>query len=242
MAAAIEIRNFSCGYSDQPQVLCDINLVIEPGRKVAIIGPNGAGKSTLLLAMSGFVKGAGKITIDGLEVCPKNAKALRRTITSVSQNPDDQLFMPTLFEDVAFGPMNMGLKPGEIEKRTAETLEKVGLGSFRDRPPHHLSAGQKRCAAIATVLSMDPEIITADEPDTSLDPRTRNSLIELLASLKQTLVIATCNMNFAARLCQRAVLIDQGRIIADGDAAKLMGDSQLMQRHGLETASGDSGI
>ena len=238
MATAIEIRNFFFFYSDQPQVLRDINLVIEPGQKVAIIGPNGAGKSTLLLAMSGFVKGTGKIMIGGLEVCPKNAKALRRRITSVSQNPDDQLFMPTLFEDVAFGPMNMGLKGDEIEKRTAETLDKVGLGAFRDRPPHHLSAGQKRCAAIATVLSMDPEIITADEPDTSLDPRTRNSLIELLASLRQTLIIATCNMSFAASLCQRAVLIDHGRIIADGDTAKIMNDAELMQSHGLETASG----
>ena len=128
------------------------------------------------------------------------------------------------------------LTPDEIEKRTAETLDKVGLGSFAHRPPHHLSAGQKRCAAIATVLSMDPDIITADEPDTSLDPRTRNSLIELLASLRQTLVIATCNMNFAARLCQRAILIDRGRIIADGDTAKIIGDAELMQRHGLETA------
>ena len=235
MAGAIEIQNFSCGYSDQPRVLCDISLSIEPGQKVALIGPNGAGKSTLLLAMSGFVKGTGVIKIDGLEVCRKNAKAVRKSITSVSQNPDDQLFMPTLFEDVAFGPMNMGLEPEEIEKRTAETLKKVGLASFRDRPPHHLSAGQKRCAAIATVLSMEPEIITMDEPDTSLDPRTRNGLIDLLSSLKQTLVIATCNMNFAAQLCQRAVLIDDGRIIADGDAAEIIGDSQLMQNHGLET-------
>lgn len=236
MTGAIEIQNFSCGYSDQPRVLCDINLTIEPGRKVALIGPNGAGKSTLLLAMSGFVKGTGVIKVDGLEVCPKNAKTIRKSITSVSQNPDDQLFMPTLFEDVAFGPMNMGLGPEEIEKVTVETLEKVGLGSFRDRPPHHLSAGQKRCAAIATVLSMEPKIITADEPDTSLDPRTRNSLIELLASLEQTLVIATCNMNFAAQLCQRAVLIDNGKIIADGDAAEIIGDGKLMQSHGLETA------
>jgi len=132
--------------------------------------------------------------------------------------------------------MNMGLKPEEIEKRAVETLEKVGLASFRDRPPHHMSAGQKRCAAIATVLSMEPEIITADEPDTSLDPRTRNSLIELLGSLKQTLVIATCSMNFAAQLCDRAVLIDHGRIVADGDATKIMSDNQLMQSHGLEVA------
>ena len=238
MAAAIDIQNFSFGYHDAPDALIDINLSVDHGSKVALIGPNGAGKSTLLLAMSGFVKGTGKITIDGLELCPKNTKALRRRITSVSHNPDDQLFMPTLFEDVAFGPMNMGLEPGEIEKRTAETMDKVGLAAFAHRPPHHLSAGQKRSAAIATVLSMDPDIITADEPDTSLDPRTRNSLIELLASLKQTLVIATCNMSFAARLCQRAVLIDQGRIIADGDTAKIIGDSQLMQKHGLETASG----
>ena len=234
MTTAIEIQNFSCGYSDQPDALCDINLSIEHGRKVAIIGPNGAGKSTLLLAISGFIKGSGKISIDGIEVCRKNAKAFRSKIVSVLQNPDDQLFMPTLFEDVAFGPMNMGLTPDQITKCTTDALKTVGLAAFAGRPPHHLSAGQKRCAAIATVLSMNPQIITMDEPDTSLDPRTRNSLIELLASLSQTLVIATCNMNFAYAVADRTILVDQGRIIADGLPQTIMCNHDLMVAHGLE--------
>ena len=234
MPKAVEIENFSYDYPDGTKALADINLSIAHGEKVAIIGPNGAGKSTLLLAMSVFLKGAGKIVIDGIEASAKNAKKVRRLLGLVMQTPDEQLFMPTLFDDVAFGPMNMGLGADEVKRQTAEALKTVGLEGMEAKPPHHLSGGQKRSAAIATILSMNPKIITMDEPEASLDPRTRNNLTALLRSLPQTLIVATCNMNFAAGLCERAVLIDEGRIIADGDAKRVMSDANLMQNHGLE--------
>jgi len=234
MAKAVEIENFSYHYPDGTCALGEINLTIEHGQRVALIGPNGAGKSTLLLAMAGFAKGKGKIIIDGLEIEKKNFKKIRRTIGSCLENPDDQLFMPTLFDDVAFGPLNMGLEADEIKIRVDNVLEKVGLAEMADKAPHHLSAGQKRAAAIATVLSMSPQIITLDEPDGSLDPANRNNLIKLLASLSQTLIIATCNMNFAYAIADRAVLVNNGHIIADGDAKRIMSDSVLMIEHGLE--------
>lgn len=234
MAKAIEIENFSYEYPDGTAALSDITLSVEHGQKLALIGPNGAGKSTLLLGMAGFAKGSGKVLIDGLEINRKNLKKIRTTIGSCLDNPDDQLFMPTLFDDVAFGPLNIGLAPEQVKMRVANALQTVGLTEMADKAPHHLSAGQKRAAAIATILSMAPKIITLDEPDGSLDPRHRNNLIKLLASLPQTLIIATCNMNFAAALADRAVLLDKGRIIADGDAEKIMSDSELMAEHGLE--------
>jgi len=241
MNYAIEIENFSYKYPDGTEALKDINLVIEPGERVALIGPNGAGKSTLFLAISGFVNPSGpasrrgRIHINGIEVVRKNLKKIRCLLGCVLQNPDEQLFMPTLFDDVAFGPLNMGLEADEVVRRAQQALKTVGLAQMAHRAPHHLSAGQKRSAAIATILSMSPKIITMDEPDSDLDPRSRNNLLELLRHLEQTLVLATCNMNFAARLCGRAVLIDGGQIIADGEAAQVMGDSKLMLEHGLET-------
>lgn len=234
MAGAVEIKNYSYDYPDGTKALVGINLAIAHGEKIALIGPNGAGKSTLLLAMSAFLKGDGKIRIDGVEATAKNAKKIRSVLGLVMQNPDEQLFMPTLFDDVAFGPTNMGLDEGEVRSRTTDALKTVGLGGMGKKAPHHLSGGQKRSAAIATILSMAPKIITMDEPEASLDPRTRNKLTDLLKSLSQTLIIATCNMDFAAGLCSRAVLMDEGRIIADGDASKIMSDADLMQTHGLE--------
>jgi cobalt/nickel transport system ATP-binding protein len=234
MTKAIEIENFSYGYPDGTMALSEIKLSIEHGQKVVLIGPNGAGKSTLLLTMTGFVKGKGKVFVDGLEVNRKNIKQIRTCLGSCLENPDDQLFMPTLFDDVAFGPLNMGLDAEQVKKRVTDALQTVGLAAMADKAPHHLSAGQKRAAAIATILSMTPKIITLDEPDGSLDPRNRKNLIKLLGSLSQTLIIATCNMNFAASIADRAVLLDKGRIIADGAAGKIMSDFKLMSEHGLE--------
>ena len=239
MSKAIEIINFSYQYHDGTAALSDVTLSIDHGQKVVLIGPNGAGKSTLLLVMAGFVKGAGRVFVDGLEINKRNLKKIRTCLGSCLENPDDQLFMPTLFDDVAFGPLNMGLEPDQVKARVAEALETVGLGRMADKAPHHLSAGQKRAAAIATILAMRPKIITLDEPDGSLDPRNRNNLMTLLGSLSQTLIIATCNMNFAAALADRAVLLDQGRIIADGDAKEIMLDAELMTEHGLEVTRAD---
>ncbi len=236
MPKAIEIENFTYRYPDGTPALSDISLSVEHGQKLALIGPNGAGKSTLLLAMAGFAKGTGKVLVDGFEVNSKNLKKIRTRLGCCLENPDDQLFMPTLFDDVAFGPLNMGLEPEQVKSRVAEALATVGLTKMADKAPHHLSAGQKRAAAIATILAMSPKIITLDEPDGSLDPRNRNNLMTLLRSLPQTLIIATCNMNFAAALADRAVLLDKGRIIADGEAQIIMSDADLMTEHGLELA------
>jgi cobalt/nickel transport system ATP-binding protein len=237
MAAAIEIQNFSYSYPNSTTALSDINLTIGHGQKVVLIGPNGAGKSTLLLAMAGFVKGSGKVLVDGLEVNKKNIRKIRTSLGCCMEDPDDQLFMPTLFDDMAFGPLNMGLSPDEVRTRVAEALKIVGLDGLADKAPHHLSAGQKRAAAIATVLAIKPKIITFDEPDGSLDPRHRNNLVSLLKSLSQTLIIGTCNMNFAIAVADRAVLIDNGRIIADGESKRIMSDQKLMEKHSLEVAT-----
>ena len=234
MSKAIEIENLSYKYPDGTAALKNINLSVEHGQTLALIGPNGAGKSTLLLAMAGFIKGTGKVLIDGLQINRKNLKKIRTSLGSCLEDPDNQLFMPTLFDDVAFGPLNMGLEAEQVKVRVADALKTVGLTDMADKAPHHLSAGQKRAAAIATILSMSPEIITLDEPDGSLDPRNRNNLIKLLADLPQTLIITTSNMNFAAAIADRAVLLNNGRIIADGDAKKIMSDSKLMTEHGLE--------
>jgi cobalt/nickel transport system ATP-binding protein len=234
MSKAIEIENLSYKYPDGTAALKNITLSVEHGQTLALIGPNGAGKSTLLLAMAGFIKGTGKVLIDGLQINRKNLKKIRTSLGSCLEDPDNQLFMPTLFDDVAFGPLNMGLEAEQVKVRVADALKTVGLADMADKAPHHLSAGQKRAAAIATILSMSPEIITLDEPDGSLDPRNRNNLIKLLADLPQTLIITTSNMNFAAAIADRAVLLNNGRIIADGDAKKIMSDSKLMTEHGLE--------
>jgi cobalt/nickel transport system ATP-binding protein len=234
MPNAVEIENFSYSYPDGTAALHDITLEIKSGERLALIGPNGAGKSTLLLAMAGFVKGAGRVSVDGVRVNGRNKKRLRTAIGCVLQNPDEQLFMPTLFDDVAFGPLNMGLTGDELTGRVEKVLETVGLLEMAYKAPHHLSAGQKRAAAIATVLAMSPAIIAMDEPDSHLDPRSRGVLVELLAGLDQTLVIATCNMSFAAEVCGRAVVMDEGRIAADGGAREIMTNSELMRKHGLE--------
>jgi cobalt/nickel transport system ATP-binding protein len=234
MQKAVELKNFSYKYPDGTAALSDITLSIEPGQKVALIGPNGAGKSTLLLAIAGFIKGTGRIFIDGLAVNGKNLRQVRTLLGCCFEDPDDQLFTPTLFDDVAFGPLNMGLDAEQVKMRVAEALRMVGLAEMADKAPHHLSAGQKRAASLATILSMSPKIITLDEPDGSLDPANRSRLVKLLAGLPQTLLIATCNMNFAAALADRAVLLDNGCIVADGAANQIMHDSALMSSHGLE--------
>lgn len=234
MSAAIEIENCSYSYADGTVALKDISLAIEQGEKVVLIGPNGAGKSTLLLAMGGFVHGTGRVSIEGIQVNSKNSKQIRRIISCCVENPEDQLFMPTIYEDVAFGPLNLQLEPDEVKARVEEALRTVGLADLADRPPHHLSAGQKRAAAIATVLSMSPRIITLDEPNSNLDARNRNTITRILKELPQTLIVATCDMNFAADFAHRVILIDAGQKAADGDCQRIMSDENLMNSHGLE--------
>ncbi len=231
---AIDIKDLSFHYPDGTAALCKVSLSIAHGEKVVLIGPNGAGKSSLLLAMVGFAQGSGSVRVDGLEVTKKNLKAIRHVLGCCLENPDNQLFMPTLYEDIAFGPLNMGLSRDDIDTRVKQALSTVGLLDKAHKPPHHLSAGQKRAAAIATVLSMTPKIITLDEPDGSLDPRHRMQLQTLLKGLTQTLVIATCNMNFAYAIADRVILVDQGQIVADDAPHTIMTNQSLMEEHGLE--------
>jgi cobalt/nickel transport system ATP-binding protein len=234
MTLAVEIQDFHYRYHDGTNALSGITFSIQAGQRVALIGPNGAGKSTILLAIAGFIKGTGKILVDGVEVRDKNLKSTRRVLGCCLENPEDQLFMPTLFDDVAFGPLNMGLSPEQVKTRVTDALTIVGLAEMADKAPHHLSAGQKRAAAIATIVAMSPKIITLDEPDGSLDPANRNKLVKLLKSLPQTLIIATCNMSFAAAIADRVILINKGTVAADGDTRSIMSDSRLMTHHGLE--------
>ncbi len=234
MTAAVEIANFSCRYPDGTVALECVNLIIDQGEHIALVGPNGAGKSSMLLAIGGFLQGTGTIRVGGIDVCPANSRKLRSVLGCCMEDPDDQLFMPTLYEDVAFGPLNMGLANEEVRARTMEALRRVGLLSMADKAPHHLSAGQKRAAAVATVLSMSPKIVTMDEPDGSLDPRNRRILEELLSGLTQTLIIATCNMRFALAVAQRAVVINQGKVVADG-SVDILHNPDLMLQNGLET-------
>jgi cobalt/nickel transport system ATP-binding protein len=235
MNLAVQMRNFSYVYPDGTPALRDIDLSVEYGQKVALVGPNGGGKTTLLQAMAGFIRGRGEIIIDDLDLCSRNLRRIRSMLGCCMENPDDQLFMPTIYEDVAFGPLNLNMEPHQVRANIDFALEQVGLTAMAEKAPHYLSAGQKRAAAIATVLSMSPKIITFDEPDGSLDPRSRNNLERLLQNLPQTLIVATCNMRFAAAVAQRAIVLDGGSIIADGPAKDILYDAELMAAHGLET-------
>jgi cobalt/nickel transport system ATP-binding protein len=238
-APAIQFRDYHYHYPDGTTALRGIDLAIAGGEKVAFIGPNGAGKSTLLLAIAGFASGSGSLHINGLEQKRSHRSQIRRQLGCCLENPDDQLFMPRLWDDVAFGPINEGLHDTQVRERVTQALERVDLLPLADRPPHHLSAGQKRRAALASVLAMRPAIITLDEPDASLDPRSRRELERLLQSLEQTLIVATCNMRFAFQIAERAVLVDDGTVVADGPKEEIMLDGELMERHGLESPGFD---
>lgn len=230
----IEFHYVSFSYPDGRKALENVNLTIQGGEKVALVGPNGAGKSTLLLHLNGILKDKGVIRIAGTQVGDGNLRVIRSQVALVFQHPDDQLFSPTVFEDVAFGPLHMGLDEEEVRARVAWALEQVGMEGFEDRIPHHLSLGEKKRIAIATVLAMRPAILALDEPSGQLDPRARRRLIRLLGTLPQTMLVATHDMRLAKELAQRTIVLDQGRVVADGPTAELLGDVQLLQKHGLE--------
>jgi cobalt/nickel transport system ATP-binding protein len=230
----VEIESLSYSYPDGHEALGDISLTVSAGETVAFIGPNGAGKSTLLLHLNGiFRSGNGAVRIFGLPVEEKHLKEIRRRVGLVFQNPDDQLFSPTVFDDVAFGPMSMGCAEEEVRQRVRRALEQVGMSGHERRLPHHLSVGEKKRVAIATVLSMSPEVLVIDEPTSSLDPRGRWELIELLRELPQTKVIATHDLEMVQALCRRAVLLAGGRVIADDLTHRILSDLPLLASHGL---------
>lgn len=231
----VEAKDLKFSYPDGTRVLDEVSFRITHGESVALIGANGAGKSTLLMHLNGYLMPShGEIIIGDFPVTKKTAQAVRRSIGMVFQNPDDQLFMPTVFEDVAFGPMNMGLPLDNIEERVMAALERVDAGHLRDRPPYKLSGGEKRMAAIACVLSMTPDIMVMDEPSSSLDPRARRKLIAILKTFKHTKIIATHDLDMVLDLCERTLVLHNGKIVANDATKTLMQDEELLIKYGLE--------
>ncbi len=234
MHHSIEIDNLSYSYPDGHPALANVSLHIAPGEKVALVGPNGAGKSTLVLHLNGILTGQGQVTVCGMEVCKETLGRVRAAVGLVFQNPDDQLFSPTVFDDVAFGPLYQGLAPADVEQRVASALAAVGMGGYARRVSHHLSTGEKKRIAIATVLSMDPEVLVLDEPTAGLDPRARRALITLLRGLPLTMLVSSHDLAMVRELLPRMVIMDEGRIVADGPSLQLLQDVQLLEAHGLE--------
>ncbi|QIQ04406.1 energy-coupling factor ABC transporter ATP-binding protein [Streptomyces liangshanensis] len=237
--ASLDVRGLAYAYPDGHQALFGVDLTVGRGERVALLGPNGAGKTTLVLHLNGILDaGAGSVTVAGLPVEKRNLAEIRRQVGIVFQDPDDQLFMPTVREDVAFGPAAAGLRGAELEARIATALGRVGMAEYADRPPHHLSFGQRRRVAVATVLAMEPEILVLDEPSSNLDPASRRELADILRALDITVLMVTHDLPYALELCPRAVILSEGVIVADGPTRDLLGDEVLMGAHRLELPFG----
>lgn len=233
MEEIIKVNNLSFGYPDGQAALNGVSLAVHRGETVALIGPNGAGKSTLLLHFNGILHSNGAVRIMGKAINDKNLKWVRGRVGLVFQNPDDQLFSPTVFDDIAFGPLNMGCDEAKVRQIVAESLAWVGMGGYEKRSPHHLSLGEKKRIAMATVLAMNPEVLVIDEPTSNLDPGSKWSLIELLKGLEITKVIASHDLELVEALCPRAIILDGGQVVADGDTRWLLADEGLLSAHGL---------
>ncbi len=230
----LSVENLHFHYPDGHEALHGVSLNLCEGEKVALVGPNGAGKSTLMLHLNGILAGEGEMSIAGLPIEPDNLPVIRAMVGLVFQNPDDQLFSPTVFEDIAFGPLHMGLPEDEVRERVNEALEMVRMDDYRDRLSHHLSVGEKKRIAIATVLSMRPQILILDEPSAGLDPRARRGLINLLRDLPITMLVSSHDLRMVRELFPRMVIMDEGKIVADGQTSELMEDQTLLEAHGLE--------
>ena len=231
----VEARDLHFSYADGTTGIQGVSFRITHGESVAIVGENGAGKSTLLLHLNGYLLPTrGTLRIGDYPLTKKNLKAVRRTVGMVFQDPDDQLFMPTVYDDVAFGPLNLGLPAEELELVVMQALETMGVSHLKDRPPYKLSGGEKRSVAIASILSMSPDILVMDEPSSGLDPRARRRLIEKLKSFEHTKIIASHDLDMAVDLCERTIVIHQGGVTADGPTLELLQDEMLLERSGLE--------
>jgi cobalt/nickel transport system ATP-binding protein len=233
MDTCVQVHDLSYAYHDGQPALRGLSLTIHRGEKVALVGPNGAGKSTLLLHLNGILRGEGTVRVMGQDVAEPNLGRIRAQVGLIFQNPDDQLFSPTVFDDVAFGPLYAGLPEEEVRRRVEWALAQVGMEAYTERISHHLSLGEKKRAAIASVLSMEPEILVLDEPTAGLDPRTRRRLIEILQELPQTLLCATHDLQMVAQAFPRTVVLDGGLVVADGSTHQLLADQQLLEAHGL---------
>lgn len=232
--AVVVISGLTYAYPDGTPALNDVSLKINRGETVAVMGPNGAGKSTLALHFNGILTGAsGSVEVMGIEVNRKNMRKVRDIVGLVFQDPDDQLFSPTVLEDVAFGPLNQGLSADQARQAVARALKWVGMEGSESRSPHHMSFGEKKRVSLATVLAMDPEVLVLDEPVANLDPRGRRSFLDLIGILEATKIIVTHDLEMARSMCDRVVLMDKGRVVADGKPAATLGDEELLQKHGL---------
>lgn len=236
---ALEVSDLHFTYPDGRKALDGVTLSMRPGERLALLGPNGAGKTTLALHVNGLLRAdRGAIRVGELELSDDNLLEIRRRVGLVFQNPDDQLFMPTVGEDVAFGPANLGLEGDELARRVDEALSTVEASELRARVPHHLSGGERRRASLATVLAMHPEMLVLDEPAAGLDPAGRRELIETMMSLEITQLVITHDLPLALELCPRSLIMDRGRIVADGATAEIVADSELLARHRLEMPFG----
>jgi cobalt/nickel transport system ATP-binding protein len=232
---AVRITRLNYTYPDGTKALEGIDLDIAQGERIAIVGPSGAGKSTLLLHLNGVLEGTGRVRIMGLILTSANLKQIRRHVGLLFQDPNDQLFCPTVFEDIAFGPLNLSMPIDEIPHRVEKALADAGLDhSIRSRSSHHLSLGERRRVSLAAVLAMEPAILGMDEPTSNLDPRNRRHLIEVISGLNATLIIATHDLELVLDVCSRTVLMDHGKIWADGETRSMLANAQLMETHGLE--------
>jgi cobalt/nickel transport system ATP-binding protein len=238
-APSLDVSGLAFAYPDGHQALFGVDLRIGRGERVALLGPNGAGKTTLVLHLNGVHRaGAGHVAVGGLPVEKRNLQEIRRRVGVVFQDPDDQLFMPTVADDVAFGPANFGVTGPELGRRVTEALDAVGMGEHADRSPMHLSGGQRRRVALATVLACDPEILVLDEPSSNLDPVARRELAEVLVGLDRTMLMVTHDLPYALQLCERSVVLDGGVVVADGPTRELLADDAFLREHRLELPFG----
>jgi cobalt/nickel transport system ATP-binding protein len=231
----VEFKDVAFSYPDGTEALKSVSFRITHGESVGLVGANGAGKSTLLLQMNGYMlPSAGVIRIGDLDVTRNTRQEIRKKVGVVFQNPDDQLFMPTVFDDVAFGPLNLGMSAERVAERVESALETVGCSDLKDKPPHHLSGGQKRAVAIATVLAMEPDILVMDEPSSGLDPKSRRQLMALLHGFHHTKIIASHDLDFILEVCERCFVIRDGRIVADGPVPDVLTNQSLLEENNLE--------